>query len=359
MSGPGGGGPPPPTDTELQAAESDQNIKIRQNDELQNLFDQASNFFFGSGSQGAQAATPDIPATYDTNGTELTPFIPGKPAVQGRGRFGSNLPDLQPGLNLQGRAVGDFTNAAQGFRDSSGAFRNTAGSFNTAAGNADDVTSRAAEALKFLTSGDVLRPDSNPYLQQFIDLSNNSIQSQFTEGVIPSLQSGAAATGNIGSSRQGIAEGIASGKFADAITRNTADLSNRGYQTGLNAYVNGISLSPTIANAQGIGAGFRGVGAEFLKDSATTNLNAGNAQLAAGNTQIGIDSAGYNQELEALRQYNDIIAGRSFGSTAPAFTPPAQARGNKFATAAGAGVAAGAATGNPYVGAGVALISLV
>jgi hypothetical protein len=109
------------------------------------------------------------------------------------------------------------------------------------------VVGSAATGNQFLTSGDVLRPDSNPALAQYMDAATKPLYQNLTEQVLPSVRSGAAAADQFGSSRQGIAEGLAAGRTAQAAGAATADIANKGYQTGLDAMTKGIGLAPQTA----------------------------------------------------------------------------------------------------------------
>ena len=105
-----------------------------------------------------------------------------------------------------------------------------------------------------MTSGQVLNPSSNPALQSWIQSAIQPIQQTYSENIIPQIRQSAAATGQEGSSEQGIAEGIAGRGEQQAIGATTSNIANQGYLSGLNAMLQGLSLSPSIAGEQTIPA---------------------------------------------------------------------------------------------------------
>lgn len=119
------------------------------------------------------------------------------------------------------------------------------GSTGTQAGIVGD----AANTSRFL-SGDVLRPGSNPALGEYISAATLPLYQNLTENVLPAIRSGAETTGNFGSSRQGIAEGLATGRTAQAAGQVSADIANKGYQSGLDALVKNLALIPQTAQSQ-------------------------------------------------------------------------------------------------------------
>jgi hypothetical protein len=118
-----------------------------------------------------------------------------------------------------------------------------------AAGPQTDLASQGAGTAGFL-SGDVLKPSSNPALQQTIDAATQPIQQQLTSSTLPAIRSGAQGAGQFGSSRQGIAEGIASRGASQAIGATSAGIANQGYQSGLDAMVKNLGLLPQTIQAQ-------------------------------------------------------------------------------------------------------------
>lgn len=111
------------------------------------------------------------------------------------------------------------------------------------------LASTGADLAKFL-SGDVLRPETNPALSQYIQTATQPIYDTLLTQTLPAIRGQAATTGNFGSSRQGIAEGLASRGASQAAGNVAANIANAGYTSGLDALLKGYSLLPQTTNLQ-------------------------------------------------------------------------------------------------------------
>lgn len=109
----------------------------------------------------------------------------------------------------------------------------------------NDTATAANAALKFSLS-DVLRPESNPALQSYIQGAVRPITESYTDpgGVMGQIRTGASGAGQFGSSRQGIAEGVAAGRYANAVGDTTAKITNEAYGQGLDAMGRALALAP-------------------------------------------------------------------------------------------------------------------
>lgn len=189
------------------------------------------------------------------------------------------------------------------------------------------------DANKFLL-GDVLRPESNPALQSYIDLSNQSITDAFTQNVLPQLTSGAAAGSGVGGSRQGVVEALSAKNLMDTLQRNTAQLTSQGYGQGLSAYTKGLALTPQTA-------GVMGLPADYAQQS-----------YAAHNVA---EMTPFNREMELLNAYKSIIGGGGYGGQQTTSTPYESGglTGALGGGAAGAGIASALpksmASWNPWI----------
>lgn len=119
-----------------------------------------------------------------------------------------------------------------------------------AQGAQTNLANAGASAGQFLLSGDALRPDSNPALQEWISAATRPITQNLLEQQLPALRGSAVTAGGYGGSRQGIAEGLASGRASQAIGDTTANIANQGYQAGLDAMTKASSLLPVYQGAQ-------------------------------------------------------------------------------------------------------------
>lgn len=104
------------------------------------------------------------------------------------------------------------------------------------------------DANKFLLS-DVLFPGSNPALQGTIDAAINPVQDRLMRNILPSLRSSYTSGDAVGSTRQGIAEGIALGDFSRNALDATSQISTNAYQSGLEAMGRALALAPATYGA--------------------------------------------------------------------------------------------------------------
>lgn len=101
------------------------------------------------------------------------------------------------------------------------------------------------QAVQFGLS-DVLFPETNPALQSTINAAVRPIYQDFTDpgGVMSQIRTGAQDAGQFGSSRQGIAEGIAAGRYANAASDAAAKVATEGYNRGLDTFSRTLAFAP-------------------------------------------------------------------------------------------------------------------
>lgn len=112
------------------------------------------------------------------------------------------------------------------------------------------LATNAANAANFYTSGDIWNPASNPYLQSAVDAAVRPITQQLTEQQLPALRGEAQNVGGFGGSRQGIAEGLASGRASTAIGDTASRLVQNQYDTNVRAQQAAINMTPMLQQAQ-------------------------------------------------------------------------------------------------------------
>ena len=198
------------------------------------------------------------------------------------------------------------------------------------AGAAGDIAGQAANAQQFLLSGDVLSPGSNPALQQYIDFANQATTRAFQQGGLQAIDAGAVQAGNVGSSRQGIAQGIGLQGLAQQIGQQTAGISSAAYGQGLQAYTQGLGYAPQTAALQGA---------------------RGQALGRAANAFTGVSTIDQQQTLARLQAYRNLISGQPGGTTTS--TGPGYETGGVSGALGGA--ATGAAVGSAVPGIGTAV----
>lgn len=166
------------------------------------------------------------------------------------------------------RAMGQLSGAGQSIMDTGyGAANAALGQLAGQGGTfAQGGYGTAQNAMNQLTAaGD---PANNPFFQQAVQSAIRPVTEQFREQVLPGIGHGAQSAGQFGSSRQGIAEGIASRGYMDTVGDITANMGNAAYAQGLGALSNAGSLGSNLAalgiNAQGqagqLGGSLAGMG---------------------------------------------------------------------------------------------------
>lgn len=157
---------------------------------------------------------------------------------------------------------------------------------------ANSINPQLAAATKFGLS-DALDVNSNPYLQASIDAAVRPITESYTDpnGVMSNIRTSSMMNGGQGtSSRQGIAEGVAAGRYANAIGDASARIASEGYGQGLDTFSKTLGLTPGTMDAMTKpGQTFSAVGAQnetlaqaqeqYMADSRNWDLNAAWAPL--------------------------------------------------------------------------------
>lgn len=188
--------------------------------------------------------------------------------------------------------------------------------------------SNTAGANNFLL-GPVLDPRSNPSLQMYGNYLTDTMTRAFNEDVLPQIRSGAVAAGQGGSTRQAIAEGIATDRFQQNLGGTLASLYNSAYGQGLDALTRGTALAPqTMGLMQMAPATVSAVGAEQRA-----------FDQAALDDMVARWNFNQSAPWQELSQYAQLVTG-GFGGTSTTEQPSAQS--NPLLGAAG-GALSGAA----------------
>ena len=210
------------------------------------------------------------------------------------------------------------------------------------AGTTGDLARSAAGANQFYTGGDIWNPSSNQNLQGAIDASVRPIYDNLTERALPAIRSEATSTGNFGSSRQGIAEGIATREASRAAGDTASKLAQGQYETNVNAQLKAMGLLPTVQQGQ--------------TAEGTTISGVGDVRQAREQALLGETIGNFNyDELAPFLQSKEImslLAGLPGGSTVSTGSVP---QANKMGQALG-GAATGASLGTaimPGFGTGI------
>lgn len=124
----------------------------------------------------------------------------------------------------------------------------------------------ALNTNQFLLDPALLSPDSNPYLKASGTAAADELTRQLTQSILPSIRNSATAAGGVysgGSTREGVAQGLA----VDATTRNIGDtlakMYSDAYQGGLSTLGSALKTAPITQAGSLFGAQIAsGVGAQ-------------------------------------------------------------------------------------------------
>lgn len=112
-----------------------------------------------------------------------------------------------------------------------------------AQGTANAATTYANTLLK-------TRPGMSPSTLAMERATVAPLYQQLTESALPAIRGESMATGMYGSNRQGIAEGLATGRTAEAAGHATAAIGEAARQQDLEAQGRALALTPTLQGAQ-------------------------------------------------------------------------------------------------------------
>lgn len=213
------------------------------------------------------------------------------------------------------------------------------------AGTLANQTGNNLNALNWALGDGNLDVGNNQYVQGQMAANTNRLYQDFNDKTVPALRSNFTQAGQIGGSRQGIAEGLAAQGVARSAADSNAQIQGTAYQNALNTYSSALAQAPNLMQA---------------------GLLSPNALAAAGASQRGFTQADIEeqiarhnfqqQEADArLAQYASLVGG-NFGGTTTS-TAPKQG-GGMFGGIAGGMLAAlplGLMTGGIGIPAALAL----
>jgi len=132
-----------------------------------------------------------------------------------------------------------------------------------AGGQVGQFVDAAVSGGQFLAGGDVLFPESNPALRAATDAAIRPLTENFLETILPGIRGEAITSGSLGGSRQGIAEGQASGDLLRQIGDTSASIQANAFQQSLDAMVKALFAAPQTAQLPFVGpAAIEAVGAQ-------------------------------------------------------------------------------------------------
>lgn len=196
--------------------------------------------------------------------------------------------------------------------------------------------------------GPALDPRTNPGLQGAIDAAVRPISRELTQSVLPQLRSGTSLLGTPGSSRQGIAEGLASQSALTAIGDTSANVVNPAYLGGLQAATQALGYLPSTIGAA--------TSLELLPANIYASIGAQQQQQEQALINQSIGNY-YNKTLfpflaaEEVARLAFAIPGGTATSTTETLGPPLQQPGALQSGLGGASLGAGIGSAiNPTYG---------
>lgn len=126
-----------------------------------------------------------------------------------------------------------------------------------ATGAGQQLANAGSQASQFLLNPSILSPDSNPWLRQQGDAVADTLSRQLTESALPAIRSGTSvASGPYsgGSSREGIAQGLAIDRTSRSTGDALASLYGGAYQAGLSSMGDALRTNPLTQASQLFGS---------------------------------------------------------------------------------------------------------
>lgn len=183
---------------------------------------------------------------------------------------------------------------------------------------------------------------NNPYLQNAISAAIRPVTQQYVDpgGVLSSIRTNAVNAGQFGGVRQGMAEGIAAGRYTQNAFDTAGKMASDAYNTGQETFGKTLALAPQTMQAN------------MLPVNTLSGLGVQNENL--GQEQTAYDAAarmwGLNAPWAPLQNYASIVYGGANPSTTSSSEGPSQSSGGVRGALGGA--ASGALMGMAVPGVG-------
>ena len=107
-----------------------------------------------------------------------------------------------------------------------------------------DLAGNLGQTMGTYMDPSFMDPNANPYQSQYVDAALRPIEQRYSEQVMPGIRSNVRMTGgsDYGSTRQGIAEGIATRGYLDTVGDVTARINTDLYGKNIDAQQRALSL---------------------------------------------------------------------------------------------------------------------
>lgn len=168
---------------------------------------------------------------------------------------------------------------------------------------------------------------NNPFMQAMIDASTADAKRTFSEETMRGIDQNAAATGNMNSTRAGIAAGVAQRGLSDFVGNTSATMRGDAWNNGLK--MSQADQQSLLAGLMGrgdlagnmVGAGQTAMDSAFANEAGLMGLNTAVGEFNKADAQAKIDNNimkdeyATNKDWEALNNYYGIVGDKLWGQT--------------------------------------------
>lgn len=212
----------------------------------------------------------------------------------------------------------------------------------TAGGQQTGLANQAAGAQSQWFGPNALDISQNPNVQSAIETATRPVQEQLTRYGLPAIRASAEQSGNFGSSRQGIAEGLAIEGAQKASGDIASRISSDAYKTNVDAQLKALGLLPSTVGT--------------LPSGALTTSGVGDVRQGMTQAQLGEQVSNFNYDQMApylqSRDIMSLLSGIPGGSTTSTASLPSKNPLTGALGGAASGAALGASLGSVVPGVG-------
>jgi hypothetical protein len=168
---------------------------------------------------------------------------------------------------------------------------------------------------------------NNPYMQQMIDAATADAKRTFSEETMRGIDQNAALTGNMNSTRAGIAAGVAQRGLSDFTGNTSATMRGDAWNNGLKmSQADQASLLQSLLGRGDLAGNMTQMGqgamdSAFANEAGLLGLNSSVAELTKADAQGQLDNSlakfeyGDSRQQQALDNYYNIVGDKLWGST--------------------------------------------
>lgn len=160
----------------------------------------------------------------------------------------------------------------------------------------------------------VYDPQSNPVINNYVSSATRPLYETYNEQVMPGIKNQAVASGGLGGSRQGVAEGIAGRGLMNAVGDVSTGIYNNAYNQGLDQQARMAALAP-----QTMGLG-------LMPSQIYGDVGAQQQQMTQQGINENMSRYDYNQNADYNRytDYLNTLQGTPWGSSSSTGPNPNQ-----------------------------------